>query len=171
MNRPEHVSTETEPRTSRRVRRARAALGALVATLSIASQAVAGPDKNESLGCTGNQCVDSYEIRCSQASGLLCFTVEVDDIQNDYQTFFVSFVGTLPTSILGDAEIRTFGDGAQTSYCRIRPDKPGTMRALVSVTGSGLPPLNYNIRAQCYAGDVIDGLKLKKTTLTLKQDE
>jgi hypothetical protein len=175
MNRHEPTSFETEEKVSSRAgarrRRSRVALGALLAALSIASQAAAGPDKDESIGCSGSQCVDSYEIRCALASGLLCFTVSADDVPNDFATYLVSVVATLPTSMLGEAEIGTFGDGSEKTVCMLRPDKPGTMRALVSVSASGLPPLEYNIRAQCYAGDIIDGLKLKKTILSLKQDQ
>jgi hypothetical protein len=175
MNRHEPTSFETEEKVSSRAgarrRRSRVALGALLAALSIASQAAAGPDKNETIDCPGNLCVDSYEIRCAQASGLMCLTVASEDISNDFATYLVSVVATLPTTMLGEAEIGTFGFNSEKSFCMIRPYKPGTMRALVSVTASGLTPLEYNIRAQCYAGDIIDGLQLKKTTLSLKQDQ
>jgi hypothetical protein len=154
-----------------RLRRSGVALGALLAALSIASQAAAGPDKDESIECSGNVCVDSYEIRCPQASSLLCFTVWADDLPNDFATYFVSAVATLPTTMLGKAETGTFGDDSGKNICMTRPGREGTMRALVSVGAAGSTPLDYHIRTQCYAGDVINGLELKKTTLGLQQDE
>jgi hypothetical protein len=148
-----------------------AALAAMLVGATIAGPARAGEaGKIETIGCSAFACVDTFELRCPQASSFLCITITPDE-SDDFQSYSLTAVATAPSTMTGQAYVRNFGD-AQVTQCLQRPQREGTMKALAMVTGSGGPgPLRYELSAECFAGDFVNGLESKKTTFSLKQDE
>ena len=126
------------------------------------------------------RCVDTYEVRCTQASRYICLTIESHPPANDIYApdLYISSVATVPTSMLGQGivEIANKFDGYEQTSCYARPGGDGGMRVQVSVFSryTGVPSdRTYVLRAECSKGDLLspEGLTSTKTSLQRKQNE
>ncbi|MBY0279238.1 hypothetical protein K2Z84_28220 [Candidatus Binatia bacterium] len=128
----------------------------------------------ETLGCAGFACADTFKLRCPQASSMMCLTIESGAAEGPSAPSFVaSAIATAPSSMLGSARVVQLPGSDERFFCLLRPGAEGTIRALltVAVTGSGPSPVTYTARAQCYSGNVFDGLVSRDTRLAIKQDQ
>lgn len=138
------------------------ALGAAAATPAAANQVV----RDEVVGCSLD-CQDSFEIKCTQKSSLLCATVEGDS-SDQFLQFDATAVGLAPSAMLGVAQSVLTGPTAARTICLARPGGAGTMKALLQVNAlGGQSNRAYDLRAECKLGL----FESKNTVVTRKQNE
>lgn len=158
--------------------RLRAAAIALLLAATGGSAGIARANQAEldgSLGCDVD-CVDVYEVKCTQASRFLCVTLETEDAPGPSTPYvYLSTVGIAPNSMLGNGWVKIaneFAGRSQTS-CFVRPGSPGTMKVLVSIfsrASTSAADREYEVRAECATGELFDAISTK-TVLTRKQNE
>jgi len=174
------MTTPTRFRIARRssrqsaARHVAAALAAAVILLSSAARAEQ-VSTNETLGCSNFACVDTFKLKCTQASSMICLTIETGDVDDPISapSWIATAAATAPATMLGSSKVVQLPENGGKSLCLLRPGSEGTIKALltVSVTSSGPSPVGYTARAQCFAGNLFDGLTARKTTLAILQDQ
>jgi hypothetical protein len=129
----------------------------------------------ETIGCSNYACVDTFQLKCKQASSMVCLTIETDDVDDPYAapSWIATAIATAPTAMLGSAKLVQLPENGKKSFCMIRPNAEGTIKGLVtvSVTGSGPSPVSYTAHAQCFSGNLFDGLVSRDTTFVVRQDQ
>ncbi len=122
--------------------------------------------RNEDVGCI-DTCVDSFEVKCTQSSKFLCVTI-IDNGSLD-DPLIASYVGTLPTAILGQADIDAIPAGSSGGFCFTRPAAEGTMKGLVTVTAAAgaVSLYTYQLQAECITGAGVS----RNTVVTRKQNQ
>jgi hypothetical protein len=136
------------------------------------------PAIDGSLGCTAGTssdpvaCADTYEVRCTQPSAILC--VEIIDSGGTDDCIQLSLVGVAPTGIYGHSAQDLYGACATILSgftCLSKPGTEGTMKALASVWNDALvhnnSPYDYTIRAFCHS--FVAGAD-RTTSLVLKEN-
>jgi hypothetical protein len=109
--------------------------------------------RSEGLGCANGSCMDSFEVRCRQASAFLC--IDFVGKESDPTTFSIAAVATVPTAMLGTTQRKQVWHDATATVCFARPGAEGAMRALVTVAAyndgvAGSPIRSYELRAECH---------------------
>lgn len=161
---------------------ARTKLGAAAVALLLG--AAAGPTASAQanqvqldggLGCDVD-CVDAYEVKCTQASRFLCITIESENNPGvSAPEVYMSAVATAPSTMLGDAAVKIANDfdGHEKTTCLVRPGSPGTMKALVSIfsrASTSAVDREYEVRAECATGELFDAISTK-TVIQRKKNE
>jgi len=128
--------------------------------------------RNEAVACDDGSCVDSFEVKCAQASAFLC--VDVEGTDSDPTDYAVAGFMSAPTTMYGRAERANAFSGGSDRICFIRPAE-GTMKALVTVTaynsGTPHPPTrSYRLAAEC-TRNFDNAFATRNTTVTRKQNE
>ena len=175
-----HARRTTPSAAPRRARASRTAPAAAIAAaialtlLPIAARANE-VTRYETIGCSNHACVDTFKLRCTQASSMVCLTIEAGAVDDPYAapSWIATAIATAPTAMLGNAKMVQLPESGKKAFCLIRPDAEGTIKGLVtvSVTGSGPSPVGYTAHAQCFLGSILDGLASRNTTFTVQQDQ
>lgn len=167
-------SIATRPVRPRTRARNAGAAAALVCGLLLGRAEASEVSRSETLTCSGFACSDTLELKCTQASSMMCITLEAGSGSGPSAPVWIaSAVATAPSTMLGRTEVIQVSGDADGSFCLLRPATEGVVKALltIAVTGSGPSPVPYTARAQCFSGNVINGLAGRKTTLAIKQDQ
>jgi len=84
-------------------------------------------------------------------------------------------VATAPASMLGQAALGTIPLGTERIFCLwAAPGKDVAIKGLLSVTLVPYVDVNqksFHIEAECFTGDIINGLASRGTSVKLKHDE
>jgi hypothetical protein len=174
---PRHVRRTMRPTASTSRRHARRALvaGALALALLPAVARANEVTRYETIGCSNYACVDTFKLKCTQASSMACLTIETGQVDDPYAvpSWIAMATATAPTAMLGSAKLVQLPEGGKKAFCLIRPNAEGTIKGLVtvSVTGSGPSPVGYSAHAQCFSGNLLDGLASRSTSFTIRQDQ
>jgi hypothetical protein len=129
--------------------------------------------RGESVGCTGSECIDTFEVKCAQASALLC--IDVEGNETDPTTFTFTALGTSPAQMYARAEHGHLWIDETKGFCFLRPGGEGSMKALIAVgayeqSANGSGPRSYRLHAECMR-NFDQGFATRKTTVTRRQNQ
>ena len=157
-----------------------AAIFPALALLAVAGLAAPGLAHAEPVTVEGqvncsSGCLDSFEVKCTQASRFLQVRIEVLNPSDDtYARFQMTALGTMPTTMKDQDFARVAEDSTKSTFM-LRPGPEGTMRALVAVSPIlNVAPLpSYRLTAECFAGVGFGGppVVTRKTTMTQRVDQ
>ena len=169
-----HGRRTTPSAAPRRAMALRAAAAIALTLLPLAARANE-VTRFETIGCSNYACVDTFKLRCTQASSMVCLTIETGAVDDPYAapSWIATATATAPVAMLGSAKLVQLPESSKKAFCLIRPSAEGTIKGLVtvSVTGSGPSPVGYTAHAQCFSGNVLDGLVSRNTSFTVRQDQ